>query len=83
MVHKKAWEEFRAAGLLWWINTTLHMFGWALVIEISDETGEIVDAYPARVKFRGFDEKSNTEGYIKVSTYLAENSETLLKEAED
>ena len=81
MVNKQSWQEFREAGLLWWINMILHTFGWALAIEIDDETKEIVNAYPARVKFRGFDEKHNTEGYIKVSNHLKENVESLLKES--
>lgn len=44
-----------------------------------DETG----VYPARVKFRGFDEKSNTEGYINVSKYINDNSTELLKESRE
>jgi hypothetical protein len=38
-------------------------------------------AYPARVKFRGFDEKSMSEGYIKISQYIKDNANALLKEA--
>ncbi|MPM21477.1 hypothetical protein SDC9_67921 [bioreactor metagenome] len=81
MVNKKSWEEFRACGLLWWINMILHTFGWAIVVEVDKETEKIIDAYPARVKFRGFDNKSNTEGYIKVSEYLRENCNDLLNES--
>ena len=58
--NKKSWEEFRATGLLWFINTILHMFGWAIVVNI--EHGEIIDVYPARVEFRGFSESTNTKG---------------------
>ena len=82
MVEKKTWEEFRDAGFLWWINMILHTFGWAIVVDI-DDNGEITDAYPARVKFRGFGEKNNTEGYIKVSQYMKENISDLLEEAEN
>lgn len=57
------------------------MFGWALVVNV-EKDGSIIDAYPARVKFRGFDDKSNTEGYIKVSKYMKDNAEQLLKESE-
>jgi hypothetical protein len=46
------------------------------------EDGEITDCYPARVKFRGFNEKNNTDGYIKVSRYLMDNAEDLKEEAE-
>lgn len=82
MVTKKTWKEFRESGFLWWINMILHTFGWAIVIDI-DDNGEITDAYPARVKFRGFDEKNNTEGYIKVNQYMKENISDLLEEAEN
>ena len=82
MVAKKTWKEFRESGFLWWINMILHTFGWAIVVDI-DDNGEITDAYPARVKFRGFGEKNNTEGYIKVSQYMKENISDLLEEAEN
>lgn len=82
MVTKKTWREFRESGFLWWINMILHTFGWAIVVDI-DDNGEITDAYPARVKFRGFGEKNNTEGYIKVSQYMKENVSDLLEEAKN
>ena len=82
MIEKKTWKEFRDSGMLWWINMILHTFGWAIVVEV-DENNEISDAYPARVKFRGFNEENNTEGYQKVSKYLKENSEQLYKESEE
>jgi len=81
MVNEKSWKEFRDSGLFWWINMLLHTFGWALVMEFEGE--EVKRVYPARVKFRGFDEKSNTEGYIKVSEYMKENVEQLAKEAKE
>lgn len=82
MVDKRTWKEFRESGLLWWINMILHTFGWAIVFNIEDN-GEISEVYPARVKFRGFDEKHNTEGYIKVSEYLKKNAEQLEAEARE
>ncbi|MGM7634171.1 hypothetical protein [Bacillus sp. Hm123] len=81
MVNPQSWKEFRESGLFWFINTILHVFGWALVIEADKESGEIIGAYPARVKFRGFDEETNTEGYKKVSAYLKSNIGELEKEA--
>lgn len=79
MVEEKSWKEFRESGLIWFVNQTLHLFGWALVMEIDED--EITRVYPARVKFRGFDEESNTKGYIKVSEYLKENIEQISQEA--
>lgn len=81
MVTKKDWKEFRDTGLLWLVNSVLHLFGWAIVCEI--DGGKIKEVYPARVKYRGFDEKSNTEGYIKVSQYLQENISDLTREAQE
>jgi hypothetical protein len=81
MVTRKSWEEFRDSGLLWFINTILHVFGWAIVVDVDIETQEVKKAYPARVKFRGFAEKDNTEGYMKVTKYLKETVEQLEKES--
>lgn len=82
MITKKCWKEFRESGLLWWINMILHTFGWAIVFEFN-VAGEMIEVYPARVKFRGFDEKSNSEGYKKVSEYINANYLELLDESED
>ena len=81
MVNKKEWKEFRECGLLWWINTMLHTFGWAIVVEVED--GIIINAYPCRVKFRGFDEKTNTKGYMDISKFMKENAEQLEKESRE
>jgi len=80
MVNKKTWEEFRDNGLLWWINTILHTFGWAIVYEM-DDNKTIKEVYPARVKFRGFGNKNIEEGYQRVSKYLVDNAEDLYKES--
>lgn len=81
MITKKSWKEFRETGLLWFINSILHLFGWAIVVEMNDN--ELIDVYPARVKFRGFDEASNAKGYTKISRYLYEEIDELLDEAEE
>lgn len=79
MVDKKTWREFRDSGFLWWINMILHTFGWAIVLQT--DNGKIINAYPVRVKYRGFHMKSTENGYIKVSEYMDENSKELLEEA--
>lgn len=81
MINKKTWEEFRDSGMLWQINMILHIFGWSIVVELEDK--KIINAYPARVKFRGFSEENNTEGYRKVSKYMYENINEILEEAEN
>lgn len=82
MVDKRSWKEFRNSGMLWWTNMILHTFGWAITLELDDD-GEVIRAFPARVKYRGFSEKSNTVGYQRVSQYMKDNAEDLVKEAND
>lgn len=79
MIKQRNWEEFRESGMLWWINMILRTFGWAITVEIDD--GQIINAYPARVKFRGFPSDRNADGYIRVSKFLTENADELYKEA--
>lgn len=82
MIEKKSWNEFRNTGLFWYVNVILHAFGWVLVVELSDD-GNVTDCYPARCKFRGFSEDTNTHGYGKVGRYIAENGLDLLKDLQD
>ena len=79
MVTKKEWSDFRSTGLVLIVNQILHIFGWALVFEI--ENDEVKNVYPARVKFRGFDEKSVEDDYKKVSQFMVDNSAELNNEA--
>lgn len=81
MINKKSWKEFRESGLLWFTNMILHTFGWAIIFEITD--GKLMDVYPARVKYRGFSEQINTDGYKNVEKYLVENGKEILKESEE
>lgn len=81
MVTKISWKEFKNSGMLWWINMILHTFGLAIVYDMED--GEIKDVYPARVKYRGFGEKNNADGYIKVSEYINKNFKELLSESKE
>ena len=78
MIDKKTWKEFKKSGMLWFVNMILHAFGWAICCQLKD--GEIVDVYPARVKFRGFSEDSNTQGYKNITNYLKENVNDLHEE---
>ncbi len=80
-VEKKTWAEFRSAGLLWWVNRSLHLFGWAICVTV-ESNGSISETYPARVKFRGFDGESESEGFAKVTQYLAGSCQELLGEVE-
>lgn len=81
-MEKKTWDEFRSTGLFLFLNAFLHMFGWCIIIAKDDDTKEVISVYPARVSFRGFDEKSNTEAYKKLSVFMKDNAEELVKESE-
>lgn len=82
MINKKTWKEFQNNGMLWFVNMILHTFGWAITLEYNNDN-EIIDVYPSRVKFRGFSDKVNTQGYINVSQYLKDNIDELLKESQE
>lgn len=77
-IQKQSWKEFRNTGLLWFINRLLHLFGWAIVVEL--DSAEIKEVYPARTVFRGFCPDRETEGFKAVSKYLKENIFTLEQE---
>ena len=78
LIKRSSWSEFRDTGLLWLINSILHLFGWCIVIE-RDDNNSFTGAYPAKTDFRGFSEKSNTKNYKKITEYMVDNSAELLK----
>lgn len=78
---RKSWEEFRSSSMLWCANRMLHLFGWAIVLNISDD-GSVVEVYPARVRFRGFDAKTDERGFANVARFVRDNADELLEEAE-
>ena len=81
MVIKKDWEEFRSTGLVLIINQILHIFGWAIVFEVDDKDHtKVKNVYPARVKFRGFDNESTEEAYRMISRYMVKNAKELNNE---
>jgi len=79
MVEKRSWEEFRANGMLWWVNRILHLFGWAVAFEMDDDNN-IKEVYPVRCKFRGFGPESETRGFKKLTNYLVTNIQELAKD---
>ncbi len=82
MIEEKSWKEFKDSGLLWFVNRTLHLFGWAIVIAYN-EASEVVEVYPARVTCRGFTEDVETKGFIAVSDYLKNNINELSRESRE
>ena len=79
MLEKKTWEEFRSTGLLLFINSFLHIFGWAICMEFED--GHITDVYPSRCKYRGFDNEAVSSSYIKLSEWMKDNADVLYRES--
>lgn len=79
-VTQKTWSEFRQTGLMTMLNTFLHIFGWAIVVQINDDGSEIV--YPARTVFRGFSEQSQAVSYNKIANYMKDNADVLVNESE-
>lgn len=75
-IERRTWEEFRKAGMLWLINSLLHVFGWCIVIDYSE-----CEAYPARTTYRGFDNEGTIEGYKQVSKWMKDHANELYKEA--
>ena len=75
-IDRRPWAEFRHSGLLWWINRTLHLFGWALVFQWADgvnpETHEPEGVYPARVPYKGFTSEVEDEGFARLGAHIKE-----------
>ncbi len=69
---RMTWDEFRTSKLLWACNRWLHLFGVTIVLE-TDESGEVVDVYPARVSYRGFSREVEEEGFTGLHGWLADN----------
>lgn len=80
MLTRISWEDFRSLGMLWFTNRLLHVFGLALVLEY-DDAGACTGVYPARCVFRGFDEATESDGFVRVSKYMKHAASDLLDEA--
>lgn len=73
MTKPQSWDSFREAGLFVFVNSFLHIFGWAIVLDIHDD--KVVNVYPAKVDFKGFPEDKMTEAYERITKYLNINEE--------
>lgn len=78
-LEKATWEEFRDSSLLWWINQTLHLFGWCIILEKT--ANGFLYAVPAKTKYRGFSTERNTKGYRDLTKHIADNIDTLVEDA--
>lgn len=68
--HARAWSAFRDAGLLWWVNRMLHLFGWAIALDVDKPTDTVLRAYPKRVEFKGFTEEAEERGFNRLQAYI-------------
>jgi len=75
------WEQFREAGMLFFVNNMLHAFG--LAIAVTEENGKVISASPARVGYRGFSEADQDEEHGKIAKYLADNAINFPEEIKD
>lgn len=81
-IERISWQKLRDTGLLVFVNSFLHIFGMAICVEVGDD-GKISDAYPARCRFRGFDEDTNTKAYEKLTRHIVVNHRDLLEDMEE
>ena len=73
------WEAFRKAGMLWFVNRILHVFGWALAIQEVDN--ELVKIYPVRTNVLGFDEAIDEKHRKRVlSSIINDDITNIIKE---
>ena len=71
-LERKTCQEFRDTGLLCFINHILHAFGWAIVYDVKEDV-----FYPARTKFRGFAEESQSKSYKQIASYMKNTADEL------
>lgn len=76
------WDEFASAGLFWWINRSLHLFGWALVRECGEDE-KVVRVYPARCRYRGFDAETEADGFRRLTEHIKQHADVLVDDAKD
>lgn len=82
MYEEKTWLDFRKTGLLMFINSFLHIFGWCIIVELNDD-GTLSRAYPARTKWRGFSSEAMDRAYRNVTHLMKEDIDQLLKDVEE
>ena len=82
MSQRKSWAEFQETGLLWLVNSVLQVFGWSIMVQTSDTTGEVIDAYPVRTAARGCDSRTAQQNCSALIRYVHDNVDVLLDECQ-
>lgn len=67
-------QEFRETGLLVFVNTFLHNFGWAIFIshDIDSQT-KVYDVRFNRTEFKGFGKASMKRAYKRIEAFMRGN----------
>ena len=73
MVKPKSWTEFRNTGLFTFVNGFLHIFGWAIILDIHED--HVVNLYPAQVDYSGFPEDAMDKAYKNIKNYIQSSKE--------
>lgn len=84
MLEERSWKEFEKTGLLLLMNQFLHIFGWAIALDVvpdnQKEVEMVLRAFPARCKFRGFKKDTAETAYSRVTKFMQDNIKDLIKE---
>lgn len=82
--YEESWDKLREDGLFRFLNLFLHIFGWAIQMEVDDD-GKIEKVYPIRCKYDGFstgDEKMMRKigTFMKTDEWFRENNDRRFSE---
>lgn len=75
------WKEFMDSGLLWWVNRSLHLFGWSICL-VEEDDGSSSSAYPAKTPWRGFNHELEEGRFHDLTRHLQEEMPRLVQETE-
>jgi hypothetical protein len=77
-IEEVSWREFQDAGLLWWVNRALHLFGWVIVLAVEDDG--TIRVYPARTCWRGFSSEDEGVGFESLTAHIKANIDVLVED---
>jgi hypothetical protein len=69
------WKAFQEAGLLWWVNRMLHLFGWVINMAVNSETGDVHRVWVDRCEYTGFSRESEERGFERLKRHMWEISQ--------
>lgn len=72
---RENWLAFRSNGILWFVNRTIHLFGWEIYYEFDKD--ELQRVGVCRTQHRGFSRESEEAGFRKLTDYLSLEIELL------